>query len=279
MVPVVGIIQVRGIGDAIIAMPIAQYYKQKGHGVYFALDDRYCESFQYAFPDITFVPVSSKLYKVEEGINCHYWFETPFTLLQERGCDAIISFPYHELHLMLSPNTSEEAKNSLVHRLQNHAERRAMNAKFYQHFKFDEFKYHLANVPFEQKWNLKIRRNYQREQELFNRLVRGQRPLIVTHLAGSDIRYAPESLGLDTVNNEVINITDDITTNIFDWLTILEKANTIITLDSVFCNLIEQLNFKNNKQFIRRSGIHMTPVLKNNWDMVVVDNISYGWYY
>lgn len=278
MVPIVGIIQVRGLGDAIIAMPIAQYFKQKGHGVYFALDDRSCESFQYAFPDITFVPVSHKEYKLEEGINCPYWFETPFTLLKERGCDAIVSFPYHELHLMLS-DVPAEAKNSLLHRLQNPAERRAMNAKFYQHFKFDEFKYHVANVPFEQKWNLKIRRNYQREQELYNRLVRGGRPLIVTHLTGSNIGYNVESLGLDLNANEVINITEDITTNIFDWLTILERADTVITLDSVFCNLIEQLNFRNKKLFIRRSNIYMTPVLKNNWDMVNVDNISYGWYY
>lgn len=279
MVPVLGIIQVRGIGDAIIAVPIAQYYRQKNIGVYFALDDRYCESFQYAFPDITFVPVPHKTYNPEEGINCPYWFETPFTLLKERGCDSIISFPYHELHLMHAPDTPQAAKDSLIHRLVNPGERRAMNTSLYQHFKFDEFKYHVANVPFEQKWNLKIRRNYQREHELFNKLVRGGRPLIVTHLTGSNIGYTVESLGLDTNANEVINITDDVTSNIFDWLTILERANTVITLDSVFCNLIEQLNFKNTKLFIRRSNIYMTPVLKNNWDLVQVDNIAYGWYY
>lgn len=273
-----GIIQVRGVGDAIITLPIAQYYKQKDIDVYFALDDRYCKSFECAFPDITFVPVSHKEFKPEQALNCPYWFEIPFTLLKEHGCDTILSFPYHELHVYTSPHTSYMQKQSILHRLQNYAENRAMKTNIHQHFKFDEFKYHVANVPFEEKWNLKVRRNYQREQELYNRLVKGGRPLIVTHLIGSTVSYNVDSLGLDTNSNEVINITDTETDNLFDWLTILEKADTIIALDSVFSNLIDQLNLRNNKMFIRRSNIRTTPVLRSNWSMVQVDNVSNDWY-
>lgn len=271
-----GIIQVRGIGDAIIALPIAEYYNNRGMDVYFALDDRFCEPFQYAAPYCNFIPVPFDAFNPDWGINNEYWYELPLNLLKSAGCNHVISFPYHESHLLASTK-DERIHGALKHRFQGELEKRITDLQLFQHLKFDEYKYATAKVPFENKWKLTINRNYEREQNLFNKLVPPGKRYVVTHLEGSDVKYNPDNMNFDREKFNVINITPDETTNVFDWLTIIERADTIVCLDSVFCNLIEQLNIPNKKHFIRRSSIQMTPVLKNEWDYVGVE-VQYGWY-
>lgn len=271
----IGIIQVRGIGDAIIALPIAEFYsKKEDTEVYFAIDDRFVESFQSAAPYAKFIGVPFSSFKPSDGINNEYWYELPKFMLHEKGCTEIFSFPYHESHLLLS--LSEKDRQSipcqqLLDRLTGQHEARVTNIGLYNHLKFDEYKYAVAQVPFENKWNLNIHRNMDRELELYNRIVDDNgKKKVVCHLEGSDIKYNSSSFNFSKDDYDIIDITTKETNNIFDWLTILEKADIIITLDSVFCNLIEQLNFKNNKFFIKRSSIYMTPVLRNNWNYVEI---------
>ncbi len=271
----IGIIQVRGIGDAIIALPIAEYYSNRPDTeVYFALDSRFTKSFQEAAPYCKFIPVPFERFRPADGINNEYWYELPKYLLHEAGCSEIISFPYHETHLINSLSEKDRKTiecQQLIDRLSGPLESRVTNLGLFNHLKFDEFKYATARVPFENKWKLNIHRNLAREQELYNKIVpNNDKKNIVCHLEGSDIRFDSSNFSFSKDVYNVIDVTADKTDNIFDWLTIFEKADTIITLDSVFCNLIEQLNFSNTKFFIKRSSVFMTPVLKNNWNYVEV---------
>lgn len=268
--PTLGIIQVRGIGDAVIALPIAEYYHDNGYNVFFALDDRFCDSFQKAAPYCTFVPVPFREFRPELGISNPYWYELPKQLLLNNNCQKIISFPYHESH-MLESDKREEVRQSLIHRLEGEYESRVTKLQLFKHLKFDEYKYATANVPFRNKWKLNITRDYRRERLLYDKVVlEKNKKLIVTHLEGSDIKYNHNNIDYDRNTHQLVNIDSSKTDNIFDWLTVIENGDKLIMLDSIYCNLIEQLNLNNEKHFIRRSSIFMTPVLKNNWGYVQV---------
>ena len=273
----IGIIQVRGIGDAIIALPIAEYYsKMPDTEVFFALDDRFTDSFQYAAPYCTFIPVPFSSFNPEHGISNEYWYETPKKLLEEAGCAEIISFPFHETHL-LSDTPKEQHSlpefQQLIKRLLGPYEGRVTNLGLYKHLKFDEYKYATAQVPFENKWNLNIRRNPRREGEFYHSIVKqlGKKN-VVCHLEGSDMKINSSNFNFNPDEYNMIDVVGGKTDNIFDWLRVFENADIIITLDSLFANLVEQLQFTNNKFFIKRSSIYMTPVLKTKWNYVEVRN-------
>jgi len=51
-----GLIQSRGIGDIIIALPIAKYYHDRGVEVYWPIDARFLPSFQNAVDYVKFIP-------------------------------------------------------------------------------------------------------------------------------------------------------------------------------------------------------------------------------
>lgn len=266
----IGFIQVRGIGDCIVALPITKYYHNLGHEVYLALDERFCESFQSAAPWCTFVPVPFSAFKPELGIYNEYWYELPNMLLREQGCTTIISFPQHE-SIIISRNPDSDVAKHLMHRVKDIYEAAAFNAQVYKHLKFDEFKYCVAQVPFKEKWNLQLTRNYERENALYDKLVDKSKKQIVAHLHGSNIRIEENNIQYDKDKFQLIAITPGHTDNIFDWLTIIEKATTLMLIDSVFFNIVEQLNLPNEKYFIRRSPMESTPVLGNEWKWI---NIS-----
>jgi hypothetical protein len=126
---------------------------------------------------------------------------------------------------------------------------------------FDTFKYKLANIDLNEKWNLQIKRNVERENKLYNEVVK-QSEYVVVHFQGSDIR---KEIKLEnTANAQIIEI-KPITDCVFDWIKILENAKCLVLLDSVFSNLVEQLNMKNKKFFIKRRDFINTPTLKNDW--------------
>jgi hypothetical protein len=270
MNPKLGIIQVRGLGDCIIILPIAKYYSDRGYDVYVALDDRFCEHFQYAAPYCTFVPVPYSAYEPEAGIYNQYWYEIPHRLLTEAGCTSIMSFPQHE-SITMTKNPNSDVSRLLKHRVEGPYESVAFNNQVFKHLKFDEYKYNVAQVPLKEKWNLSLKRNYDRELDLYDKLVDKSKVQIVAHLDGSNIKVDSNAIDYDREKFQLITITQEHTNNIFDWLTIIEKANTILLIDSVFFNIVEQLNFNNNeKYFIRRSPMESTPVMGNSWKWISI---------
>lgn len=231
-----GLIQTRGIGDVLIALPIADHHLEQGFEVLWPIDRRFLAVFQRARSDIQFLPVS-------EGPG--YFLDDPLRMLREAGCERVVS-----LYSYLSTHKVYDERLAAA-------------------LKFDEYKYAVANVPFARKWTLRYDRDLAREQALFDRLgIRG--PYLCVHDEGSDVQ-----LGLDlppemTAGHQVIHV-KPLTDNPLDWRLTLERASKLVLLDSCFSNLVDQLNLPNEKYLVVRSAIQYTPVYKNGWRFICVD--------
>jgi len=226
-----GLIQSRGIGDIIIALPIAKYYHDRGVEVYWPIDARFLPSFQNAVDYVKFIPFP--FHPTIDG-----FLNTPVKLLQAVPCERKI--PLYSF-LSNTPISNKALSTSL---------------------KFDEYKYAIAGVPFAEKWRLSIRRDPDREQALFEAVVK-DREYVVSHRQGSNVQrqvLVPPAFQ----HLQCIEI-DERTDCVFDWLRVLENARLLILIDSCFSNLVDQLGIKCEKQFILRSDIRFTPVLREDW--------------
>ena len=231
--PKLGIIQSRGLGDLVIALPIAKFYHDQGYEIYWPIVEEFVSSMQPAAPWVKWIPVPVD----PQG---RYFWDVPMERLRnlkvtETIClyQALTGHPFHE-------------------------------EIYFQHTKFDQYKYIQAGVPFLNKWRLSecITRNRTREQELYNRVVKNPNYAVV-HLEGSDHR-AQFDASIIPPDWQIIEITAQ-TDSIFDWLTVLEGAQSLIMVDSVYSNLVDQLAIGDDRYFIPRSHIGLTPVQGQHW--------------
>jgi hypothetical protein len=227
----VGLIQSRGFGDIIIALPLAKCFVDQGHHVAWPIHEEMFPSFSAAAPYVDFIPIKS------HGLESMY--EVPLECLKGRGCERIIPL-YSELRHR--PDVAQK--------------------KFADRFRFDEYKYAIAGVPFREKWRLQIVRNHEREERLFRKVVRSAN-FVACHLQSGNMKASVDMQAI-AGNREIVEITG-ITDNIFDWLLVIERASLRIMIDSCFSNLTEQLQISGPKIFIRRSGPLSTPVLLSDW--------------
>ena len=233
----VGLIQTRGLGDIVIAAPIAMFYINNGHEVFWPIQDSFINSFENAFPEIKFIPINVS----KTGFNtAEYFYEMPKRILEDLNCDQIFCLYSH----LTGYNFSE--------------------SKISQGLTFDAYKYAVANVPFEEKWNLHPIRNLNREKELLNLLsLNLDEPYIITQESGTTINVPYKKI-LNNLDLRVIEL-KEITDNFFDWLTVIENCQEAFLINSVFANLIDQLNFKFKKTIYLHTESKWTPILKNNW--------------
>lgn len=232
----IGLIQTRGIGDIIIAAPIAQYFINQGHDVFWPVDSRFFLSVQTAFPEIQFVPIC-----VDEvgDASLAYFVTQPFAKLTSIGCNTI-----YTLYSFLSGLNIVEPKLA-------------------KSLKFDEYKYAITGVPFNQKWNLVVNRSREREQALFDQLgISGE--YLVLHDQGSNFKLDIQ-LPDDMLRAYQVVKVSELTDNPFDWIGVIERARALVCVDSCFANLAEQLDLCAHKYLFLRSAIQTTPVFKNNW--------------
>jgi hypothetical protein len=231
-----GLIQTRGIGDIIIALPIAKYFHVDGNEIFWPIAEEYLASFQEVVPWVNWIGVPKNA--------PDFFYQTPHDLLAERNVDKTIT-----LYNFLSSHP--DLPNALLH----------------DALTFDQYKYAISNVPFSLKWSLAdcLIRNPIREGNLFNKLV-AQEKYIVIHEEGSNATKK-FNLGDAQENGYQIIKISQITDNIFDWLKILEHAQGLALIDSVFANLVEQLNIGSNipRFFGVRSNVFNTPVLLGKW--------------
>lgn len=229
-----GLIQSRGLGDIIIALPIAKYYADRGWKVVWPIDQRFLASFAAAVDYVEFLPFDFQ--PTLDG-----FLMSPMRTLKARGCEKIIT-----LYSCLS--------NASI-----------SNQAFFNSLKFDEYKYAIAGVPFGEKWNLQIKRDKAREDALFDRVVRSE-SYAVRQLEGSNCRLAYEDPEIESME-QIVDI-ESLTDNIFDWLGVLERARLLVLVDSCFSNLVDQLGLGSRKKFIFRSEVRFTPVLRGEWHYV-----------
>lgn len=242
----IGIIQSRGIGDLVIALPIAKYYYDDGYEVFWPICEPFMSSMVPAAPWVNWISVPVD----PQG---RFFYETPNRKLREVGI-------------------TEKDQLWLYQYLNSHPDK--TNKSLFAQMKFDQYKYAAVGLPFSLKWTLDkcITRNPAREQSLFNRVVKQERYMIYQNHA-SDMSY---DIDLSVIDPEVqrIEITE-LTDSIFDWLKIIEGAETIILIDSVFANLIDQLKIAEDadKYYMRKWNrrVDGNPVLLGAWTFVDVE--------
>lgn len=233
----VGIVQTGGIGDIVIALPIARWFHDLGHPVYWPISERWIDQFRPVAPDIHFLPVTTATTSVE------HFYHIPIDILAGLGCQA---------PLVLYSGLVE---------LPELADQRYARA-----VPFDQYKYLVAGVPFEQKWQLKLIRNHDREQALARRLDL-RAPYIVEHLRGSDWSIRPNLPADWLVDHQVVTIENQ-SDSIFDWLGVLEGAAKLVMIDSCFANMVEQLGIGRERYFIPHADWLYTPVHRHPWTIV-----------
>jgi hypothetical protein len=232
-----GIIQSRGLGDIIIALPIARYWADEGYQIYWPICEAFWGSVKETVLWVKWIPIP-------EDSKGDFFYTEPEKRLKAFKCDEIICL-YQALNIR--PELSKQP--------------------FFQIQHFDEFKYSKAGVPFLKKWTLGecITRNPEREQRLYDKVVTREQ-YMVYHTEGSTYRCAADLSNIppDWQRIEIRALTD----NVFDWLKVIEGAQAMILIDSAFSNLVDQLKIDGDKYWIPRSHIHLTPVLGTDWTIL-----------
>jgi hypothetical protein len=239
-----GIIQSRGLGDIIIALPIARHYWDQGEEIVWPI----CREFHSSVKDhaawVTWVPIDTD----PAG---RFFLDRPLEVFKELGVDPDSAlYLYHYLNVV--PELTDPEMFNIL--------------------KFDQYKYQTAAVPFRLKWQLDqaILRNLTRETDLRKKLglKEGDR-YCVAHLTGSSARVEKSIITWLDPAVKVINIDDHLTESIFDWCGVIESAEAVVCLDSALANMVDQLNITGPELYwIRRSAWDLTPVLGNSWTIV-----------
>lgn len=242
----IGIIQSRGLGDIVIALPIAWEYHNQGYQVYWPICEEFVNSFKDTASWVNWIGI-----KVDStGL---FFLDTPMQELRKVGITNDDDILYMYQYLSSVPEKTDPDLFAMM--------------------KFDQYKYGVCNVPFSKKWELDkcITRSPEREQALYDRVVKKSRYMVYQQKA-SDVSY---DMDLSEVDPELqrIEITS-LTDNIFDWLKIIEGAELIVLIDSVFANLIDQLRICEDtpKYFMRKWNrrVDGNPVLLGAWHYVPV---------
>lgn len=239
----IGIIQSRGLGDIIIALPIADHYHKQGYQVVWPICEEFYSSFKDSVPWVDWRPITTD----PRG---DFFLETPLQIFREEGIgedDQLYLYQY----LSSMPELTDPELFSIL--------------------KFDQYKYWVSGVPFMRKWEIRslIKRNLAREQALRMKLkIDPKDRICVTHLQGSTFRAAVDLDWLDPAVR-VIEVDQHLTESIWDWLGILELAEAFVGVDSAMSNLVDSWGFDDLQLYwIRRSAWDLTPVLGRPWVIV-----------
>lgn len=234
-----GIIQSRGLGDIVIALPIAHYYHTQGWEIHWPVCREFISHFYHVCPWVNWHPVETD----RQGT---FFLDQPRQILERLGITE--QLPLYQA-LTGQPEFSATA--------------------YFQHTKFDQYKYIRAGVPFHYKWQLKdcVQRDRAREQAVLDRIRSeiGTKEYILIHVEGSDHRasFDDSILPRDRVAIEINPMTD----SIWDWLGAIEQAHCVVLVDSVYSNIVDQMQLldDDSRYFIPRSHIGLTPVLGCYW--------------
>ena len=227
-----------GLGDIVIALPIAHHFYQQGHEILWPILPRFAPTCKAAAPWVNWfvVPVEPDEHKPMS------WLDY-FTLC---GLPEFCRLDEDFLNLMdITPNRNETD----------------------MHLKFDQHRYAKAGLPFLMKWNLAdcITRYHDQEKALKEKVVTPGVPYVVAHLQGSSSKRDVDFEDIEAAGGKVVIIEPGLTDNVFNWLTVLEDADVLYMYDSVFANIVDQMKLTNPKIFYRRSEMQMTPVMGMNW--------------
>jgi hypothetical protein len=233
-----GIIQSRGLGDIVIALPIAGHYHDLGWSIHWPILEQFVPHARAMAPWVRWTPVPY-------DAPGRYFYDVPNRILRQQGCDEILCL-YQAL---------------TGHDFHTHA--------CFQHTSFDQHKYTVASVPFVKKWDLAryITRTPAREAALIDQLRTDQPHYAVLHLEGSDHRAEFDRSAIPA-DWQIIEITAEPDRLLTDWIELVDQADSVVCVDSVWANLVDQLALGSDRYFIPRSHMGLTPVLGQDWTWI-----------
>lgn len=136
--------------------------------------------------------------------------------------------------------------------------------------------YQIAGVDLAKKWDaFFIKRDLEREQSLFEQSTLGDEYIFLHEDPARNYRIDRKK-----INEKYKILTPDkkLTENIFDYLTIIEKAKEIHVIDSSFMFLIDCLPYNNPNQklyihrYSRENNEWQLPILKKDWHILTPEN-------
>jgi hypothetical protein len=270
-----GIVCPRGGGDIVIVLPIAKWYHDLNYEIHWVIDEMFKSAFQKMCPWINFIGITpdenqGPLYG---NIFNSYWCEEPRRILKELKCEQIFTFIYEDIKYRI-PGTESRINDDPL-------SIRAYHLRLPYFKRFDEYRYAYANIPLMQKWKLSecINRDLESEQTLYNKIVDKNKKQVVFNLTGGtdgglklDIDRVQflKSINLNPDEIQCIDI-EKLSDNPFDWLSLIEKSEAFVCIDSMFANIVDQLLVPVDKYFIRRSPWDATPVLGSNWNYLPIE--------
>lgn len=207
------ILQPAKIGDIIICLPIAKCFYDMGYTIYWPISAPYLNLMDYV--DYV-VPVG-----VRQGDDiCSH--DAKAILPQMQVLDLLINF---------SAGNPEN-------------QRRWENSKL----SFDEWKYHVSQVPFSEKYNLKIKRNEEKEDKLKNvlNIHKYKDDYVVVHANGSKGRY-----NFNIAHENIVEIFPCSGYTVFDWVGIIEGAKEVYCVDSCISHVVNQLGLCKGRRYFK----------------------------
>lgn len=137
----------------------------------------------------------------------------------------------HQIHLFLENIPTNERLYIGHHHLE-----KVMK----QGYNFDEAFYKQVGLNFKKRWeDFKIERNYSKELELFDKM-NFSSGYVFLH-DGSERNLSIDRTKIKNQNLKVIVPSFDLTDNIFDYLTLIERAEEIHCMDSSFKLMIDSV--------------------------------------
>ena len=231
----IGIIQSRGLGDLIIALPIAWRYYLDGNEVYWPICEEFMSTMTKSAPWVNWIPLKTDTHG-------NYFYFHAYGNLKYRELDEIVCL-YQFLSSM--PELSDPVLFPIL--------------------KFDQYKYGKVGMALKDKLLLPacIQRDPAVEALLKEQVVTKDR-YIVVHLQGSSARAQLDFTDIDPAV-QVVEIREGFTDNAFDWLGVIEGAESLYMIDSCFSNMVDGFDLCRDKWFIPRSKMDLTPVLLSDW--------------
>lgn len=207
-----GIIQPGKIGDIVICLPIAKWYSDKGYKVIWPVDRNIINNFIGYVDYVDWIPID---------FDCRVAHQVCFNAF----CNKVI-----DLSFTITGANTLNTENYLKQ----------------DQYSFDEYKYFIADVPFEEKWNLQITRNEDKENVLYNKL-NLQTDYVVVQQQSSDRFRLVE---WENSNIKRIDIDPKLSSSVFEWLKVLENAKQHILIASSLLNVVDQLNIRCEKHYV-----------------------------
>ncbi len=198
---ILGIVQPGRVGDIIIVLPIAKWYYDRGFKVFWPICSEYLPLFDY----VNYVE------PIDIGDNISKSYYEAIGSLREKKVDNIL-----DLGIGFGREEGDWIDSGL---------------------RFNEWKYKEAKVPFSERFNLNITRDFFREMTLWEYL----KNMNNLDGIGFNLIHDEDVKGHFRFNEKGIRIKKVPTYTVFDWIGIMEKANHLYCVDSCFTNLADQL--------------------------------------